>query len=72
MPLVVIEDTLLTIQSNILTQLEDMTENPKLDYSVGGQSFSWESHFNNLMSALKTVNEQLAEGSPTELRSISA
>ncbi len=54
-------EMLYSIRNNIVSQLADMTSNPKPDYSTGGGvSVSWGSHFNNLMKALEDVEQRIA------------
>jgi len=51
------------VRDSIVAQLEEMTANPKPDYSIpGGPSVSWGAHFNNLMKALEELEQRLARG----------
>ncbi len=58
-------ENLETALDNIAAQIVDITENPKPDYSINGQSVSWSAHLNNLLNAQKILREQIqAEGGP--------
>lgn len=59
--------TLATIKANILAQLEDISANPKPNYSIDGQQVSWQSHFDSLMNALDRINAQINAAEPYEI-----
>lgn len=59
--------TLATIKNNILAQLEDISANPKPNYSIDGQQVSWQSHFDSLMNALDRINSQINAAEPYEI-----
>jgi hypothetical protein len=59
--------TLATIKSNILAQLEDLSANPKPNYSIDGQQVSWQSHFDSLMMNLERINHQINASEPYEI-----
>jgi hypothetical protein len=59
--------TLTTIKSNILAQLEDLSANPKPNYSIDGQQVSWQSHFDSLMMSLDRINAQINASDPYEI-----
>lgn len=48
-----------TLRAQIIQQLADMTESPKLDYGADGVSVPWGQHFNNLMGALENVDKAI-------------
>lgn len=48
-----------TVQQNILTQLAEITANPKVSYSVDGQSVSWSEYNRLLWDMLNSVNQQI-------------
>lgn len=52
-------DQLTTIQQNILTQIADITANPKVSYSVDGQSVSWSEYNRLLWDMLDNCNKQI-------------
>jgi hypothetical protein len=58
--------TLATIKSNILAQLQDLSANPKPNYSIDGQQVSWQSHFDSLMLSLERINMQINSSEPYE------
>jgi hypothetical protein len=61
------EATLLaTIKSNILARLEDITSQPKPNYSIDGQQVSWQSYFDSLMANLERINAQINASEPFE------
>lgn len=55
-----------TIKANILARLEEITASPKPNYSVDGQSVSWQSYFDSLMASLKRIDEQINSAEPYE------
>jgi len=60
-------ENLAAIRSNLLTTLADLTTNPKPNYSINGQSVSWQSLYDSLWNQLSKVNEQMAAvGGPFE------
>jgi ACT domain-containing protein len=58
---------LATIKNNILAQLQDISANPKPNYSIDGQQVSWQSHFDSLMNALNQINSQINAAEPFEI-----
>lgn len=63
-------ENLATIKSNLLAQLATMSASPKPNYSINGQSVSWQSLYDSLWSQLEKINEQLAStAGPFEVRS---
>jgi ACT domain-containing protein len=58
---------LATIKNNILAQLQDISANPKPNYSIDGQQVSWQSHFDSLMNALNQINAQINAAEPYEI-----
>jgi ACT domain-containing protein len=58
---------LATIKNNILAQLQDISANPKPNYSIDGQQVSWQSHFDSLMNALERINAQINAAEPYEI-----
>jgi hypothetical protein len=59
-------ETLATIKSNILARLEDITSQPKPNYSIDGQQVSWQSYFDSLMANLERINTQINASEPFE------
>lgn len=63
-------DTLTTIKTQILSNIEDVTLNPKPNYNIDGQSISWSEYLKSLFDSLAMVNQQLViEAGPFELES---
>ena len=61
-------ENLATIRTNILTQLATMTANPQPNYSIDGESVSWQSLYDSLSSQLEKVNTLMASiGGPFEI-----
>lgn len=53
-------ENLLTIRSNLLAKLAEISADPKPSYSINGQSVSWDQHRQSLLNEVKMINEQLA------------
>jgi hypothetical protein len=54
-------ETLQSIRTSLLEQIESLTESPRPNYSVDGQSVSWQSLYDSLWDKLQRVNEQIAQ-----------
>jgi predicted RND superfamily exporter protein len=54
------------IRTNILNRIEEITANPKPNYSIDGQSVSWQSYLESLMQQLERINEQINSETPFE------
>ena len=48
-----------TARNNVAARLVDITANPKPDYSVDGESYSWTSYFQALTAQLEALNKAL-------------
>lgn len=57
-------ERLLSIKEKILSKLDDMATNPRPDYSVDGQSVSYQAFQQGLFEMLKNVNEQIQASQP--------
>lgn len=59
-----------TARDNVAARLVEITSQPKPNYSVDGESYSWAEYFSVLSSQLKTLEEALqrADG-PFNIRS---
>lgn len=55
-----------TIKANILARLEEITEQPKPNYSIDGQTVSWQSYFDSLMANLTRIDQQINSAEPYE------
>lgn len=55
-----------TIKANILARLKEVTEKPKPNYNIDGQSVSWQSYSDSLMKQLDAVNKQINAAQPYE------
>ena len=62
-------DDLLAARDNIAANLAAMTANPKPNYSVDGQSLSWQSLFDSYMAQLEKLDIQINGAQPFEVRS---
>ena len=54
------------IRTNILNRIEEITANPKPNYSIDGQTVSWQSYLDSLMARLTAINEQINADTPFE------
>lgn len=54
------------IKANILDRLEELTASPKPNYSIDGQSVSWQAYFDALMNQLKNIDQQINASEPYE------
>jgi hypothetical protein len=59
-------EALATIKNNILARLEEITAQPKPNYSIDGQQVSWQSYFDSLMANLERINHQINASEPFE------
>ncbi len=50
---------MLTIRDNLTAQLAAMSANPKPNYSIDGESISWQSLFDSLSDRIDKVNAQI-------------
>lgn len=57
-------ENLSTARDNIAAQLAAMTVSPRPNYSIDGESMSWQSLFDSLNTQLEKINEkiQMADG----------
>lgn len=62
-------ENLCTARDQIAANLAAITANPKPDYSIDGQTVSWQSLFNAYVAQLAALNGQLAAGEPFEEQS---
>lgn len=62
-------DNLLTARDNVATNLAAITADPKPNYSVDGQSVSWQSLFDSYMAQLERLDAQINGADPFEVRS---
>jgi hypothetical protein len=56
-------DTLTTARDQIAARMDEMTRNPKPNYSLDGESYSWESYFNMLSTQLLAVEQSMQRAS---------
>jgi hypothetical protein len=52
-------ENLVTIRDGITAKLAAMSANPKPNYSIDGESMSWQSLFDSLVSQLDKINAQI-------------
>ncbi len=62
-------ENLITIRSQILTELAAITAERKPTYSIDGQTFSWNDYRSRLLSDLRDVDALIAAEQPLEERS---
>ena len=62
-------DDLVTTRDQVAANLAEITANPKPNYSIDGQSVSWQSLFDSYISQLEQLNRHLAAAEPFEVRS---
>lgn len=58
--------TLLTIRDNLLARIQEVTANPKPNYSIDGQTVQWQSYLDSLFAKLESVNGQINAAEPFE------
>ena len=63
-------ENLVTARNNIAARLAEVTANPKPDYSIDGESWSWSSYVTMLTNQLSVLEKSIitADG-PFEVRS---
>jgi hypothetical protein len=54
------EATLTDIRANIMARIQEVTARPKPNYSIDGQTVSWQSYLDSLMKQLKAIDDQIA------------
>jgi hypothetical protein len=54
------------IRNNILARIEEITSQPKPNYSIDGQQVSWQSYLDSLWASLDRVNTQINASEPFE------
>ena len=59
-----------TARDQIAANLVTITADPKPNYTIDGQTVSWQSLFDSYMSQLEKLNAALAASDPFELESI--
>jgi hypothetical protein len=61
---------LTTARDNLSIRLAEISANPKPDYSVNGQSFSWLAYYNYLLQQIKEIDDLLvSREAPYEIHS---
>jgi hypothetical protein len=61
-------EILTTIKANLLAKLSELSANPKPNYTIEGQTFSWQDLWDSLWDKLQKINDQIAaEGGPFEI-----
>ena len=53
-------ENIATIKANYLTELATESANPKVSYSIDGQSVSWNEYRASLLAAIKELDVMLA------------
>lgn len=54
-------ENLLTIRSNLLASLAEISVNPKPTYSINGQSVSHDQHRQSLLAEVKEINALITQ-----------
>jgi hypothetical protein len=62
-------DNLLAARDNVAANLAAITADPKPNYSVDGQSVSWQTLFDSYMAQLEKLDVQINGADPFEVRS---
>lgn len=62
-------ENLLTARDNIAANLAAITADPKPNYSIDGQSVSWQGLFDSYMAQLAQLDAQINAADSFELRS---
>jgi hypothetical protein len=62
-------ENLSTARDNIAANLAAMTADPKPNYTIDGQSVSWQSLFDSYLQQLEKLNAQIAAADPFEIHS---
>lgn len=60
-------ERLLTIKGNLLDLIDEITAEPKPNYSIDGQSVSWQSYLDSLWAKVKEINEEINASDPFEI-----
>lgn len=59
--------TLTKIRANLLARIDEITSQPKPNYSIDGQSVSWQSYLDSLFAKLKAIDDQIVSSEPFEV-----
>ena len=62
-------DDLTTARDQVAANLKAITANPMPNYSIDGQSVSWQQLFDSYMNSLSALNQQIADAEPFEFQS---
>ena len=62
-------ENLVAARDNIAANLAALTADPKPNYSIDGQSVSWQSLFDSYLSQLEKLDAQIAAADPFEIHS---
>jgi hypothetical protein len=54
------------IKANILARIEEITAQPKPNYTIDGQSVSWQSYLDSLFDKLTAIDTQINSTEPFE------
>lgn len=63
-------ETLQQIKQNLLERIQEVTSQPKPNYTIDGQTVSWQSYLDSLFDKLQKIDEQINANQPFEERSI--
>lgn len=64
-------DDLIAAKANVSGQLAAMTVSPKPTYSINGQSVTWQSHFDSLVTKLENLNKLIqVEAGPLQFETV--
>ncbi|HEY1065911.1 MAG TPA: hypothetical protein VGE52_07370 [Pirellulales bacterium] len=61
--------TLQNVKTQILARIEELTAQPKPNYSIDGQQVSWQSLLDSLWNKLEDVDRRIAAAEPFEILS---
>ncbi len=55
-----------TIKANLLDRIAEITAQPKPNYSIDGQTVSWQSYMDSLFDRLDQIDRQINAAEPFE------
>lgn len=57
-------DDLKSARNNVAARLKEITESPRPDYSLDGESISWSGYFSMLTGQLESLNKAIQAAQP--------
>lgn len=62
-------ENLIAARDNVAANLADITATPKPNYTIDGQTVSWQSLFDSYLEHLERLDAQIAAADPFEIHS---